>query len=455
MNVKVEKRIGDIEASLKLLANYMKEEHSRLEALAKKGGGSEEIEELKKKIAERESAPHEESMTTDMEKKLQSEVSRLEGLIYSIPREKALKEYSESMKVAEELKKSVDLRLQVVEGKLKNTAQDIISSKLQDFETLQDRFKRLDGRVSDAVSILENMKASHDDSSAKKFEKRIKEGMEEMQEQLRKENRSDSREYKKLADALDDMENRMKHFQRKEDLSRTLSEIKGRFEDFEAKLKRNDTRDFATKKELEEAIGDIGEYKKAGKSVQDEIKAIVQKEAADINNLTDLKKMTDEMMTLSQRLAEMESTFERRLTSVENRNDDEQDVMDVRSDVDDIDKRLVEMEMSIKDLKSIEAQSRKALEHLENFDRDMKMESTKFVTAQLSEFAKHVDSRLPAVVTRDEFSQSMIELNHKISTLETPDMTHLNKRMRALEGKVSEIYYLLKSFSDSLPVVVE
>ncbi len=408
MKVELEKRISDIEASLRLLANYMKKEHTRLEALAKKDAGSEEIEELKKRLDERESAPHEEPMSTDMEKKLQSEVSRLEGLIYSIPREKALKEYSESMKVAEELKKSVDLRLQVVEGKIKNAAQDIISSKLEDFETLQDRFKRLDERVSNAVSILEDMKTSQDDGAAKKFEKRIKESLEEMQEQLKKENRSDSKEYKKLVDALDDMENRMKHFQRKEDMTRMLSEIKGRFDDFDGKFKN-----------------------------------------------TDVSRLSDDISTMTQRLAEMESTFDRRLTSAENSHYDEQDVMDVRSDVDDIDKRLVEMEMNIKDLKGLETQTRKALQHLENFDRDVKMESTKFVTAQLSEFAKHVDSRLPAVVTRDEFSQSMIELNHKISMLETPDMTYVNKRMRALEDKVSEVCHLLKSFSDSFPVVVE
>ncbi|MBI2579612.1 MAG: hypothetical protein HYW27_01795 [Candidatus Aenigmarchaeota archaeon] len=446
MKVKTSKRIQEIEESLKVLAKYMKEEHARLEAEIERSG-TKEISEIKKRLEE-----HSEPMETGIEKKLQQEVARLEGLIYSIPKENLLKEYSEGMKISEDLKKSVDLRLQVIEGKIKNTAQDIISSKLEDFQTLQERFKRLDERVSNAVTVLENLKASRDDDHSRRLEKRINERLEEMQEQFRKDDRSDSREYKKLqseiaelreteknfarkedlkgfnkfSEDLEGMENRMKHFQRKEDLTRTFSEVKERFEEFEAKMKR-----IVTKEDLE--IGNVR------KMIEGEMKAAAQK-----TNSSDSKKLYDEMTALSQRIA-----------ALENSHGDEQDLMDVRSDVDDIDNRLVEIEMNIKDLKTLETKTMKALEHLENFDRDTKAESMKFVTAQLSEFAKHVDRKLPAVVTRDDFTRSMIELNHRISTLETPDFTYVNRRMQALEGKVNEIYSLLKSFSSSIPVVVE
>ena len=486
MKVAVEKRIGDIEDSLKMLARYMKDESTRLEDLASKGGSdglSHEVEEIKKRLDE-----HSEPLNTDTDKKLQAEVSRLEGLIYSIPKEKALKEYSESMKVAEELKKSVDLRLQVIEGKLRNAAQDMVSSKLEEFQTLQDRFKRLDERVADAVSVLENLKGSMHDDGMKRLEKRLTERMDEIDSQLKKDDRSDSREYKKLLTQMqefqDDFANKSKHFQRKEDLARMLNEIKGRFDDFESLMKKTDVKKLATNEDLDELQKELDEYRKVTEkklSFEDveldkmrkafesdmkktaakfsetmqEMQKKVEQEAKVIGSLGDMRKMSGELMAMGQRMSELETSFDKRIASVENNRGDEQDVMDLRVDADDTDKRLVEIELSIKDLKKTETEMKKALDHVQNFDTDMKMEATKLLTSQLSEFAKHVDRRIPAVVTRDEFSRSMIEMNHRISTVETPDFSHFNRRMQALESRVNEIYELLRTFGDSLPVVVE
>ncbi|MDI6721882.1 MAG: hypothetical protein QMD85_05790, partial [Candidatus Aenigmarchaeota archaeon] len=319
--------------------------------------------------------------------------------------------------------------------------------------------------------------------------------------------------------ANEEINARVRNMQKRGDMTRVLNEIKNRFEDMDKKLvlseklshgyaKKSDLEDFlattkhssqafASKKDIDELMKELEEYKKTAEKKTalenvelqkireefEEYKQIIEKKMSfeDVGLDKTRRKFEEDMQATANKLdltmQEIRNKIEREAkafydfinsTDVKRLSDEiaqikqglvgsdtERNVMDLTADIDEVDKRLVEIEMNLKDVKRLESQTRKTLEHVENFDKDIKMEATKIITSQLAEFAKYVDRRLPSVVTRDEFSRSMIELNHRISTVETPDLSYISKRAAMLEQKLDEIYSLLKAFDRSLPVVVE
>jgi len=496
-------KIHEIEESLKLLARHMKEESSRLEALIKSGAGDKklmhELDDIKKRLDE-----HTEPMTTDTERKLQAEVLRLEEMIHSIPKEKMIKEYSESLKVADELKKSVEMRMSIIESKMKNATHDIVSSRMEELNAFKEKFRRLEGRVNDSVSIVDSIIGSKNDE-VKRVEKRMSERIEVLEDHTKKGTTHESTEYAKLSRRIDDIQDNMekgghsdskeyknlmgqmhefredfsskvKHFQRKEDFMKMLGDIDGRFKDFESELRKVDMKkshEYSSHSHDHSPHAHTSNAKEVDvegirKGLEEDMRKTLGKFSAEMEEMhgklehdssaatkADISKISGELMNVVSRVSEIENSVDKRVASFENNRGEEPDIMDLRVDFNDIDKRLVEIELVMKDLRKTEAETRKALEHMQNFDRDTKMEATKLLTSQLSEFAKYVDRRLPDVVPRDEFTRAMIEINHKISTVETPDFSRLGRRMQSLEGKMNEIYDLLRAFSDSVPVVVE
>lgn len=89
------------------------------------------------------------------------------------------------------------------------------------------------------------------------------------------------------------------------------------------------------------------------------------------------------------------------------------------------------------------------------FESETKAKALSFVAKQLGEFAEAVDKRIPELVTKEAYLHDMAMLNHKIQSVEAPDVSYLNDRIVSLEDKIREISSMVHDMYNRLPVVVE
>ncbi|MFH0949265.1 MAG: hypothetical protein V1802_02150 [Candidatus Aenigmatarchaeota archaeon] len=90
-----------------------------------------------------------------------------------------------------------------------------------------------------------------------------------------------------------------------------------------------------------------------------------------------------------------------------------------------------------------------------NIDKSIERHASKFLVQELDKFAKHMDAKYPKLATKDETYRTIEELNKKMRLIKAPDISSLEMKITAMEKKLSELSFALKSSYEKMPMVVE
>lgn len=115
-------------------------------------------------------------------------------------------------------------------------------------------------------------------------------------------------------------------------------------------------------------------------------------------------------------------------------------------------KKLMEMRQKLDNMEAV-------MGKLEQFQSEKEMEIeqavSKYTTKELAEFAKVIDRKFPELATKDEFRRLEDDVTKKISMIETPDLSHIERKIDVLEIKIGQIAAMVKDIYNKLPAVVE
>ncbi len=117
-----------------------------------------------------------------------------------------------------------------------------------------------------------------------------------------------------------------------------------------------------------------------------------------------------------------------------------------------VDKKMADLELFSKDMQA-QIEYMKSVEN--KLEKSLDSRATKMFTKQLEDMSRIMDKRFPTLVTREDVSRHISEINKRLGTIETPDMSPLTEKVDYLEKKVEAIYNMLKSVSSRIPVIVE
>lgn len=117
-----------------------------------------------------------------------------------------------------------------------------------------------------------------------------------------------------------------------------------------------------------------------------------------------------------------------------------------------IDKKMADLELFSKDMQA-QIEYMKTVEN--KLDKSLDARATKMFTKQLEDMSRIMDKRFPTLITREDVSRHLAEINKRLDTIEAPDMAPLTEKVDYLEKKVEAIYNMLKNISNRIPVIVE
>ncbi len=452
----LEKRLSDVEASIKVIAQFVKEQTEKIENELGSLKGTEalydarpEIEELKQttnflkeRIDSNIPAAHVSYDDAGLRKSFQmlrAELSDFRNDIspkvqYLDKKTDKLKEAAESISEIDDLKRHVDN----VDKKVHETL--AIKEELDDIEETLSKMKVLANRLKDfdASSYKEQfekqMRAMF--GEVKQLEEKDMKNITQLAEQLKEVEAHDIKNMAKhWKEAKESMEeeavSRMAFEKRILDLEQLVNKFKQiehsdvkRLNDFVQQLKQGELEDVKKMKESIEA--EVKRLNAAFEYIQgmelEELKQI----AIDIKEAkTALDEESINRISTEKRLGGLEAKLGR-MDNVVNHIENMEGL-----DIEKISNRINDLESS------------------------MKMNTVKLLTQQLNEFAKSMDRRIPNIVSREEYMRQVADLNQRMRTVEAPDLSPLGARVERLEQKIEEVAAMMRQMYNRVPIVVE
>ncbi|MBS3054515.1 MAG: hypothetical protein J4431_03195 [Candidatus Aenigmarchaeota archaeon] len=92
---------------------------------------------------------------------------------------------------------------------------------------------------------------------------------------------------------------------------------------------------------------------------------------------------------------------------------------------------------------------------LRSIDKKIEKSAMRFFAENLEDFAKALDRRMPAMVTREAYDRDMKALAEKLGKIEAPESAALYERMDSLERDIGRTIVAMRSMMSRVPVVVE
>ncbi|MBI4019543.1 MAG: hypothetical protein HY364_04795 [Candidatus Aenigmarchaeota archaeon] len=92
---------------------------------------------------------------------------------------------------------------------------------------------------------------------------------------------------------------------------------------------------------------------------------------------------------------------------------------------------------------------------LRSIDKRIEKSAMKFFAENLEDFARAMDRKAPAFVTREAYEKDMQALGEKLRKIEAPESAALYERMDSLERDIGRTIVAMRSMMSRVPVVVE
>ena len=441
----LEKRLNDVEQSIKVIAQYVREQNEKVESEVSSLKGIENLYDAKPEIEQ-----------------LRASVESLRSSVQMPPDEDRVRKSIQILRNEfDNFRNEASPKLQYLDKKTDKLKEAVETANLSDIEELRKFVEKMDKKIHETLAL--------------------KEELDDADETLTK--------MKVIA-------NRLKDFDAgsyREEFDRHMNDMFGRFEAGDMKkiseiaeqLKDTDIHDF---KDLTSKLKDIEAHdirslaeqlKESREALEDEAvnRLSVEKRLADIESkLAQVKSLeTKDIGQLNAALEHLQGIEMEELKGIAATIREAKEALEEESiNRMSTEKRFAEFERALRERQSaLEAKVNKASEiasHIENvegldiqklggrindMESNMKLNTVKLLTQQLNEFAKSVDRRIPNVVSREEYMRQVADLNQRIRTVEAPDLSPLGARVERLERKIEEVASMMRQMYDRVPIVVE
>lgn len=205
------------------------------------------------------------------------------------------------------------------------------------------------------------------------------------------------------------------------------------------------------------------------KKMQDIMAKLNENHAAKAYAIHDEYAKDADSRSMSKEISDIKRSVEELSVNVINNDKKIEDMKNVfgkintKENVLDVHKKLSEIDSAMSTAKKLEKiDFEKLRQELAQYDRAVKnLESnvevitTKFLTKELNDFAKAMDRKIPALVTKEEMYKEINLLGHKMRGIAEPDVAKLERKIDLLERSLSEISNLMRGMTGRMPVIVE
>ncbi len=396
----MEKRIAELEESVKAIAKHMKSEIKRLEQLNREVTGldksdvhlGKEIRELEKKI-----------------KQQQEEIARLKTL---------------EKKVHRSLEKETTEDIEKVSSRFK----ELIERDIQKINQVNEKLRQLSQAIDKSEEkSLKEIKKLHEFINDHKLS--INE--------LRKETKLLKDDIQEHHNAMSELKSSLRKIIQKElKDNQNIKTISKFIEDFEKYVENDIKKTGALNSKIDLITKELSSLEEKLKT-QKEIQA--KKENSLSRELDTLRQDVDSLLKLKESFGQ---TIE------------EEDVerVSIEKEFQDMKHRQKEFEKKLDEFKKEIISQQK---FVEDANKNLKLTAMKYLGDELNRFANTLDKKLPDLATKRDFDIFVQNVNRKIDSIEKPDVSYLEIKINELERKIAQIYDMIKNISDRIPVVVE
>lgn len=490
----MEKRLQTLEASIKVIAQYVKEQTQKIE---------NEMFSIK-------NAPTDMPHDSNLQQELDELKKRLDivatGATAPAPMDdERLRKSLQSMRADfDNFKMEFSPKMQYMErktDKLKEIVDGSIGSS--DFEDLKRWMEKIDKKVNETLALKEELDDAEEtmtkmkgianrlkDFDAASYREEFDKHLNQMREQMRE---IENHDLKSVSAKLDHLENIEAGDLKK--MTEMSEELKKFEVDDIKKIRRMEMHDISKISDMLEKFKDIEghDIKSLAKKMKDTTDAL---EDEQVNRIS-FDKRIDDMESNFQRLKNFEDVDMKKVKNLVDHfsyveSDDMKKIKemveqlksmeihdiggltrDIKRTKDLLEDEAVTRQAAEKRLRDVEAttnQMKRTIETIENIEGldiskmnsrlqeiegGMKMAAVKFLTQQLNDFTKSLDRKIPNIVSREEYVRQIADMNQRIRTIEAPDLAPLGMRVGRLESKIEEIANMMRSMYNRIPIVVE
>lgn len=130
----------------------------------------------------------------------------------------------------------------------------------------------------------------------------------------------------------------------------------------------------------------------------------------------------------------------------------------IEKELRDEDVERISMEKNISDIKQqlagLEKRTRD-LDEAQYTEKNVEKMCNRFLSAGLAKFSSDLDRLYPALATRTDFERFSVQMQRKIDSIEVPDLSHIERKVKDLEDKVLRLINIVEDIYNRLPAVVE
>ncbi len=111
--------------------------------------------------------------------------------------------------------------------------------------------------------------------------------------------------------------------------------------------------------------------------------------------------------------------------------------------------------LNIEEIRKIRDETAEQQLKLNDLEGKLELAATRFFTENMEQFAMALDKKFPEFVVKKDYSRDLADVSQKLRTIQSPDLSPLAERVMLVERRLSDIYDMTKSMSNSMPIVVE
>ncbi len=350
-----------------------------------------------------------------------------------------------------------------------------IASKIENFGgmQLQKDFEKFQNDVLSRLHILDkSIKEIADGADTEELKEYVGMIDNKLNESLVLKNHLDDME--KSLDEMKAIAGRLRGFDAesyKKEFERRMSDMIAQFEGRDALEERKNTglqgieiaRQLKETKELleDESVSRISMEKRLGgiESNVERFENYINDTLSHIKNLevSDVKKLNTALEHLKDvefdELKEIANNIKEARAALE---DESVNRLSNEKRMSDIENKLNRVDGVVGHIENVEGLDVEKLSNrIQDIESNMKMNTVRLLTQQLNEFAKSIDRRLPNIVSREEYTRQIADLNQRMRTIEAPDLAPLGARVERLEQKIEEVAAMMRGMYNRIPIIVE
>ena len=111
--------------------------------------------------------------------------------------------------------------------------------------------------------------------------------------------------------------------------------------------------------------------------------------------------------------------------------------------------------LNVEEIRKLRDETAEQQMKLHGLEGKIELAATRFFTENLEQFATSLDKKFPEFVSKRDYSRDLAEVSQRLKSIQSPDLSPLAERVMFLERRLTEIYDMMKSMSNRMPIVVE